>query len=143
MFSFFRKKNNSSDDERRISNRVSMIFVSQCDLGDRKTFSTVLNASKTGLGILLDEPLQIGCVIHVTLQYQFKNGGYDGHNLNLCLPTKVIWIQEVNPSDYEYPDSVSEKKYRAGLEIDTASGDSETISRYNQLLDTLKTVTNS
>ena len=122
ILNFFKKKPSI---ERRASQRVNRTFIAQCETNGKKSFSTVVDISKSGLGIYLEKIEEIGTILKVTLQYEFVKGAYNSRAFNLTLPAKVVWIKEDTPEDVLNTPEASEKKFRAGLELEALSQEVE------------------
>ena len=134
LFSYFKKKQDLAE-ERRKSHRWQRIFIAQCEAGEKKSYTTVFNISRTGLGVYLEQPIEAGAQMNITLQHEFVNGAYDSVQINLILPVRVIWLKEIDPSEKEYP-GLEEKRYRAGLELLPLSRELE--EQFNGLLDKIE-----
>ncbi len=119
---FSSKKKPASQDERRRYGRTPRTFIAQCDCGNRRSFSTVFNISKGGLGVFLEESVAVGTSIVVTLQHEFVNGAYNSEKINLRLPVTVAWVKPVDPKELSFPE-LEEKKFSAGLNLQALSSD--------------------
>lgn len=118
MFSFIKKMLNKPAKERRVTPRFDKIFIAQCEVDGKKTFTTVMDISRSGLGIFIEKPIEIGTNIKIILQHEYKNGAYDSNQINLTLPAKVMWIKEEEPSQELGKEEVKDKNYRLGLQLD-------------------------
>lgn len=126
---FFSKKN---EKDKRVDSRLEKIFIAQCIGPGIKSFTTVVNISSMGLGMVLDKPLTTGEEATVILQHEFKSGTYDSKLINLPLPSKVIWVKEEPTSIKTAKDAGQEKQFRVGLELLPLTKEIE--ARYNSLM---------
>ena len=133
FFSFFKKKSGSEEEkDRRVSPRQERVFIAQCEAEGRKSFTTIVNLSETGMGAFLEKEMHTGSEIMITLQHEFVNGSYDAQKINLLLKAKIMWIKEDMPEKgLPIPDS-NEKLFRAGLEL--VSNSEEVVGSYHKLL---------
>lgn len=115
-FSIFKKKIT----ERRKSLRKDKVFIAQCEVNDKKSFSTIIDISNSGLGVYLEYPINIGTIIKITLQYQYIKGAYSSTPIKLPLLAKVVWVKEelIKPDIKNTPVNIEDVKYRAGLEFE-------------------------
>ena len=118
--------------DKRADPRISKVFIAQCVGPALKSFTTVVNISPVGLGMVLDKPLTTNEEVTVILQHEFKNGSYDSKLINLSLPSKVIWVKEETTSIKNEKDAGQEKQFRVGLELLPLTKDIE--ARYNSLM---------
>ncbi len=133
FFSFFKKLfSKKKGKEKRADPRILKVFIAQCISSGIKSFTTVVNISSVGMGMVLDKPLTISEKITVILQHEFRNGTYDSKLINLPLPSKVVWIKEEKASAKNAKDAGQEKQFRVGLELLPLSKDIE--ARYNSLM---------
>ena len=126
---FFSKKIGK---DKRVNPRLSKTFIAQCTSQEIKSFSTVVNISSSGMGMVLDKPLTVGEEVTITLQHEFKNNTYDSMLINLTLSSKTIWIKEVKTSIKNTKDAGQEKQFRVGLELLPLTKEIE--ARYHSLM---------
>ncbi|MBN2144439.1 MAG: PilZ domain-containing protein [Candidatus Aureabacteria bacterium] len=146
MFSFLNQQEKKSEkkitEERRRFPRKIKVYIAQCETDSRKSYMTIFNVSQNGLGIYLEEPLERGACLNITIQHEYKKGCYDANPMNLTLPAKVVWIKEnINGNGFHAEELLGlpvmqDKKYCAGVEL--LPMDTEIHERYWQIMDQLK-----
>jgi hypothetical protein len=146
LFSFFKLKKDETaqemTEERRRFPRKIKIYIAQCVADSRKSYMTVFNLSKNGLGIYLEEPIEKGSILKITLQHEFLKGSYNAASLNLTLTAKVIWVKENNNGDGFHAEELlglpemQDKKYCAGVELEPM--DLEPYNRYAEIMNQLE-----
>lgn len=133
FFSIFKKIfSKKIGKDKRADHRLSKVFIAQCVSPEIKSFTTVVNISSVGMGMVLDKPLTAGEEVSVILQHEFKNGTYDSKLINLSLPSKVVWIKEDKTSTKTAKDAGQEIQFRVGLELLPLTKEIE--ARYNSLM---------
>jgi hypothetical protein len=117
--------------DRRKAPRQNRFFIARCEVAGKKSFSTIVNLSSRGLGIYLENPVDVGTRIEILLQHEFSRGAYKPEQLNLLLPVRLVWIREEHP-DEEFIDP-GDNRFRAGLELEPLGEESR--NRYRALLE--------
>ena len=115
--------------ERRKYRRRHRFYVAEVEVNRKKKLVNVINLSKEGIGISLDEDLGIGKEVKLTFSHEFAKGDVKGKEIDLVLWAKVQWIKPVHSKK-------DELDYDTGLKLAFLSD--ETRTAYNALLLELK-----
>ena len=126
--------------ERRKYPRRKKVYLGKIEAGGEKTAVTVNNLSQEGMGITLNEELEIGTVIKITLLHEFAGRAYKGEKIELTLPVRVMWTKELPPRGPDFSDGVpreiTEKEFDTGLKKEFLSEGIK--DQYDSLLDKIK-----
>ena len=99
--------------ERRIKSRFSVEYITEVYKSNEILFSTVIDISESGLGILLPGKFDMGEILDLRVNYKLREKlSSESERIDICLKAEIVWIQRVD------------RRYRAGLSIvDISSGD--------------------
>ena len=112
--------------ERRIATRLSVHYLTDIYLHDEIIYSTVIDISESGIGIVIPHKLHIDEELKLRLNCNLINEAHnDVEKINIFLKARVIWIQEI----------AEKNMYRTGLEINEISKDAfEKLQKHIQSL---------
>ena len=98
--------------ERRLKSRFNVEYITEVYKRNEILFSTVIDISENGLGILLPGEFDMGEILDLRVNYKLREKlSSESERIDICMKAKIVWVHRID------------RRYRAGLSIVDISSD--------------------